>query len=330
MTRIGIADAGYASYAIEHEVAASIGASVEIRQCRSEDETIAFAGDADGVIVRQLPLTWRVIAGLRRCRVIGRYGSGVDNVDVDAATEHGIVVANVVGFGTDEVAEHAIALLLAAARRIVRHDRLVRAGAWDIGQADPIRRISGSTLGLVGFGAIGRAVHAKLRGFELRTLVFDPGLPDEVVRALGAEPVSLQHLLREADLISLHAPLALATRHLIDAAALRLVRPTAVIVNTARGGLIDTSALIAALDEGRLAAAGLDVYEEEPLPSDHPLRACERAILLDHAGWYSERSVQALQRGAIVAVVAVLAGRRPASIVNPEVYARGLRGSGQG
>lgn len=330
MMRIAIVDAGYASYAIERDVAASIGASVEIRQCHGEDETIAFAADADAVMVRQLPLPRRVIAALPRCRVIGRYGTGVDNVDLAAATERGIVVTNVVGFGTDEVAEHAIALLLAAARHIVRHDRLVRAGAWDIGQSHPIGRISGSTLGLIGFGAIGRAVHTKLRGFELRTLVFDPGLPDAAVQTLGAEPVTLERVLREADLISLHAPLTPATRHLIDAAALRLVKPSAVLVNTARGGLIDTTALVAALEEGRLAGAGLDVYEEEPLPGDHPLRACEQAILLDHAGWYSERSVQTLQRGAIEAVVAVLAGRRPASVVNPEVYAPWQRGSGEG
>jgi len=328
--RIAIIDGGYASYAMEREIATGVGARVEVRQCRGEQDIIEFARDADAIIARQGLVTADVIEALERCRIIVRYGTGVDNVDVGAATAHGIVVANVVGFGTHEVAEHAIALLLAGARRIVAHDRAVRDGAWDIGPADPIHRIHGAVLGLVGFGAIGRAVHRKLRGFELATLVHDPFVLEKDVRAGGAEPVTLQKLLRQSDLISLHAPAAAASHHLIDAEALRLVKPSAVLVNTARGALVDTDALLEALDEGRLAAAGLDVHEEEPLPADHPIRGCERAILLDHAGWYSEESTEALQHGAIQAVVAVLRNERPVSVVNPEVYERGLRGSAEG
>lgn len=328
--RIAIVDGGYASYAREEAGAAATGARLELRPCREPDEVVAFAADADAILARQAPLGRSVIERLERCRVIARYGTGVDNVDLAAATERGIVVANVVGFGTHEVAEHAIALLLAGARRIVSHDRAVRAGAWDIGSADPIHRISGSCLGLVGFGAIGRAVARKLVGFELRTLVHDPFLEPGAIRALGAEPVGLDELLAQADLISLHAPLTDATRHIIDARALALVKPSAVLVNTARGGLVDSAALAAALGDGRLAAAGLDVHEEEPLPADHVLRRCERAILLDHAGWYSEESTAALQQGAIDAVVAVLSGRRPASVVNPEVYGRGAEVDGLG
>lgn len=328
--RIAIVDTGYRSYDLEQQVAADIGANLDIRQCRDEADVISFARDADALIARQQPISRQVIAGLRRCRVIARYGTGVDNVDLAAATEHGIVVANVVGFGTNEVAEHAIALLLAGARRVVAHDRAVRAGAWDIGQADPIHRISGSTLGLVGFGAIARAVHRKLSGFELRTLVFDPHVGPEETQDLGARSVELEVLLQESDLISLHAPLNPATSHLIDAEALRLMQPSVVLVNTARGGLIDTRALLGALDAGGLAAVGLDVYEQEPLPLGHPLRAHERVMLLDHAGWYSEESTETLQRGAIEAVVAVLKGRRPASVVNPEVYDQGTRSSAEG
>ena len=327
---IAIVDGGYVSYEIEERGASSVGASIEMRQCHGEDDVAEFARDAVAVMARQSPLSRRVIERLEQCRVIARYGTGVDNVDLEAATEQGIVVANVVGFGTNEVAEHAIALLLAGARHIVNHDHAVREGAWDIGPADPIHRITGSTLGLVGFGAIARAVHAKLRGFELRTLVHDPFVDPAEVHALGAQAVELDVLLREADLVSLHAPLTDATHRLIDARALALVKSSVVLVNTARGGLIDTDALVDALDEGRIAAAGLDVYEEEPLPAEHPLRDCERAILLDHAEWYSEESTETLQRGAIDAVVAVLEGRRPVSVVNPDVYARGLRGSGEG
>lgn len=328
--RIAIVDGGYRSYEIETHGAAAVGASIDVRRCRDEEEVAEFARDAVAVMARQSLLSRRVIERLERCRVIARYGTGVDNVDVDAATERGIVVANVVGFGTHEVAEHAVALLLAGARRIVSHDRAVRAGAWDIGPADPIGRITGSTLGLVGFGAIARAVQRKLSGFELRTLVYDPFVEDALVHAAGARPVGLDELLRESDLVSLHAPLDRSTHHLLDARALALLKPGAVLVNTARGGLIDTIALVAALEEGRIAAAGLDVHEEEPLPPGHPIRSCERAILLDHAGWYSEASTLALQQGAIDAVVAVLRDQRPASVVNPEVYAQGLRSTGSG
>ncbi len=322
MMRVAIADAGYLSYDVERRVAASIGAGLEVRQCATEDDVLDLAVDADGLIVRMQPVTPRVLDGLTRCRVIARYGTGYDTVDVAAATERGIVVANVVGFGVHEVAEHAIALLLAGARRVVAHDRAIRAGAWDIAQADPIHRITGSTLGLVGYGRIARAVQAKLAGFQVRTLVYDPFVAPEEVRANSAEPVDLATLLANSDLISLHAPLTPETRHIIDGEALRLVRPTAVLVNTARGGLVDTAALLEALDEGRLASAGLDVHEAEPLPPHDPVRAAGRAIILDHAGWYSEESIEALQQGAIEAVAAVLTGRRPASVVNPEVYAR--------
>lgn len=319
--RIAIADAGYAAYDIEQRVSESIGARLEVRQCVTEDDVLALAEDADGLVVRLQPITPRVIGGLDRCRVIARYGTGYDNVAVAAATERGIVVANVVGFGVNEVAEHAIALLLAGARRIVAHDRAIRTGAWDIGQRDPIHRISGSTLGLVGYGRIARAVQAKLAGFELRTLAYDPYVDAAEIRAHGAEPVDLPTLLREADLISIHAPLTAETRHLIDRAALALVKPTAVLVNTGRGSLVDTTAVVDALEEGRLAAAGLDVLETEPPTADDPIRRAERAIVLDHAGWYSEESIRTLQQGAIDAVAAVLTGRRPASVVNPEVYA---------
>ena len=325
MLHIAIADTGYASYDIEQEHAERIGASLVIRQCRSEDEVIELARDAHGLMVRNRPVTRRVIRELERCLVIVRYGIGVDNIDLAAATEHGIVVANVAGFGTHEVAEHAIALLLACARRILIHDRAVREGAWDIAAAEPVHRVTGSTLGLVGYGANARAVHDKLAGFGLRTMAYDPYVAADEVRARGAEPVELETLLREADLISLHAVLTPQSRHMIDAAALALVKPTAVLVNTARGALVDTPALIAALQEGRLAAAGLDVHEEEPLPRKHPIRTVERTILVDHAGWYSEESMTALHRGAIEAVAAVLSGERPASVVNPEVYDRGIR-----
>jgi D-3-phosphoglycerate dehydrogenase / 2-oxoglutarate reductase len=320
--KIAIADASFSDYETERGVADSIGARLDVSQCETEDDVIEFARESDAVIVRPQPITARVIRSLTRCRVIARYGTGYDTVNVAAATENGIVVTNVVDFGVNEVAEHAIALLLAGARRIVAHERLVRAGAWDIAQKDPIHRITGGTLGLVGYGHIARAVQEKLSGFRVRTLAYDPFVPADEVRANGAEPVDLPTLLREADLISLHAPLTDETRHLIDRAALGLVKPTAVLANTARGGLVDTAALIEALDEGRLAAAGLDVHEVEPLPADHPIRSAERAIVLDHAGWYSEESIQALQRGAIEAVAAVLTGWRPASVVNPDVYAR--------
>ncbi|MBI3946381.1 MAG: C-terminal binding protein [Armatimonadetes bacterium] len=319
MCQVVITDAGYASYNLEKGVVESIGGALEIRQCVTEDDVIALAKGADGIIVRLQPITSRVIDALERCRVIARYGTGVDNVDVAAATARGIVVANVVNFGVHEVAEHAIALLFSCIRKTVSHDKRIRAGEWDIAQRDPIARIQGKTLGLVGIGAIGRQVVSKLRGFELRVVAYDPYATPEAARELGVELADLDTLLSRSDYVTVHAPLTPETRHIIGRETLAKMKPSAILVNTSRGGLVDTEALYEALKNGKINSAGLDVHETEPPPAHYPVYELDNVVVSDHAAWYSEESIRTLQRSAAVAVAAVLSGGWPVSVVNPEV-----------
>lgn len=319
MYKVVITDSGYRHYDIERELVESIGGKLTVQGCETEEDVIALAHDADGMIIRLQPTTRKVIEKLEKCRVIARYGTGVDNVDIDAATDHGIVVANVVDFGNDEVAENAIALLMSCVRKTTSHDRMIRRGVWDIGQRDPIFRMQGKTLGLIGFGKIARAVARKLSGFDLRVLAYDPYCKAEVACEAGAELVDVATLMREADFVSVHAPLTPETRHIVNAETLALMKPTAILVNTARGGLVDTEALYSALKNGVINSAGIDVHETEPVPSDYCMFELENVVISDHAGWYSEDSIANLQRGAAEAVVAVLTGGRPKSVVNPKV-----------
>ena len=317
--RVVITDSGYKHYNIERELIESIGGELEIRHCVTEEDVIALAKDADGVIVRLQPFSAKVIENLRRCQVAARYGVGVDNIDIAAATRKGIIVVNVVDYAVNEVAEHTLALLLSCVRKITSHDKKIRAGAWDIGLRDPIYRIKGKTLGLVGLGRIAQALVKKVKGFELRILAYDPFLSEEVAKKLRVELVELDTLLEESDYISLHAMLNEKTKHLINERRLRKMKPNAILVNTSRGGLVDTKALYRALKEGWINSAGIDVHEEEPVPKDYCLFELDNAVISDHAAWYSEESIEELQRGAAEAVAAVLCGRWPKSVVNPEV-----------
>jgi D-3-phosphoglycerate dehydrogenase / 2-oxoglutarate reductase len=313
--RVVITDCDHGT--VEPELSVLEGhAEVSVNQCQDAAGLVRLCRDADGVITQYGAFTAEVIRALTRCRVIARYGVGVDTIDLDAATARDIVVANVPDYGTDEVSSHAAALILALLRQIVRYDRAVRDGRWDFRAGAPIARMRGLTLGIVGFGRIGRMVAEKLRPFGLNCLATDPYLtafPDWV------EPVPLETLLERADVVSLHCPLTAETRHLLGEARLRRMKPTAILVNTARGAVVDTAALARALREGWIAGAGLDVLEQEPLPPGHPLTTMDRVLLTPHAAFYSEGSILELKRRVARAVLDVLQGRRPASVVNPEV-----------
>lgn len=317
--RVVVTDLGYPTYEHEKRVLEPAGAKLELAECRSEDEVIKACKGANGILNRAAPMSARVVTTLDKCKVIARYGVGVDNVDLDAATSMGIVVANVPDYCNDEVSTQAVALILSLTRRLVSHDKAVRNGAWDIGSAEPIYRTAGQTLGLVGLGRIARAVARKMQGFRMRIIAHDPYVSEEAAAKVGVELVDLDTLLSTADLISIHAPLMDATRKMIDADALAKMKPTAYLVNTSRGGLIDQTALVEALKDARIAGAGLDVYEVEPLEPDSPLKDLDNVILTDHAGWYSEDSIIELQTRAAKAVAAVLSGERPESVVNPDV-----------
>ena len=292
-----------------------------------EDDLIRAAQDADALLVStREAVTRRVLESIPRVKVISRYGVGLDNVDLDAAADAGIVVTHYPGYCTAEVADHAAAMILALNRRIVEQDRSLREGAWvEHGPATrrilrgPVEPLREQTLGIVGFGRIGQAVAARMKPFNLTILAADPYVDPEVVAAAGVEPVSLPDLLGRADIVTIHTPLTPETRGLINAAALALMKPTAALVNTARGPIIDLPALARALGEGRLAGAALDVVDPEPLPADAPFYQMPNVILTPHSAYYSERSVDVVRRETLLEALQVLRGKRPRTVANPAV-----------
>jgi D-3-phosphoglycerate dehydrogenase len=307
-------DDGYFSYDQEQSLLGAMNARFELRPCGgSESAALQAVRGADIVLVRESPVSRRVIAAMDRCKGVVRYGIGVDNIDLAAARERQIVVANVPDYGIDEVSTHAVALLLAVARQVLSRDRHVREGRWNAARDQPMYRLRGRALGLIGYGRIARQVHEKLAGFGFdRVLVHDPAadLPSDVQAA------TVDEICAQSDVISLHAPFTPATRHLINDQRLALMRPTAILVNTARGGLVDLDALHRALAERRLLGAGLDVFEQEPVDSAHPVFGLKNVVVSDHIGWYSEEAMRDLQRKAAEEVVRILNGDAPKHWLN--------------
>lgn len=278
--------------------------------------------DVEALLVTLQPVGADVLRAMPRCRIVSRAGTGVDLIDIEAASRMGIWVANVPDYSVDEVSSHAIGLLLSYARRIPALLELARTGGWDGRGAGPIRRLREQTLGVLGFGRIGKAVAGKAKGLGMRVLACDQYVPEEAMAALGVEAVSWETLLRRSDFISLHVPLTPETRRVVDRAALELVKPGAVLINTARGPLVDEAALLEAVRGGRMGGAALDVLEEEPPPRDHPFFAEERIWVTPHAAWYSEEAAEDMIRLACENVSQVLKGERPLFPVNSP---RGLR-----
>lgn len=293
----------------------------------NEDELIQIGQEADAILAStREAITRRVLENIPRVKVIARYGVGLDNVDLDAAADVGIVVTHFPGYCTAEVADHALAMILALNRRIVEQDRALREGAWiEHGPATrtilrgPIEPLREQTLGIVGFGRIGQAVCARARPFGLTILTADPYVDPGVPAAADVELVSLEELLRCSDIVTIHTPLTPETRGLIDAAALARMKPAAVIVNTARGQIIDLPALAAALEQGTIAGAALDVVDPEPLPADAPFYRMPNVILTPHSAYYSEKSVDVVRRETLLEALQVLRGKRPRTVANPAV-----------
>jgi len=310
---------GYADTSIQKSVVTGGGGVFLDTDGLSLEEALRHAEDSDAILVRWLRVDRDFIRRLRRCRIILRYGVGTDNVDVEAATEARIMVGHAPGYCLEEVAHHALALLLAGVRNVVQTHLKMVAGGWDANPPYPLHRMTGRTLGLVGFGNIGQSVARKLAGWDLRLLASDPFVEPERALELNVSLVDLETLCRESDYISLHVPLLPETRHLIGAREIAWMRPGVVLVNTSRGPVVDESVLVAALEGGRLAAVGLDVYEAEPLAADSFLRGHPRVVLTDHAAWYSEESVEELQRTLAEEAVRVCRGGLPRSLANPEV-----------
>ncbi len=319
---VAVTDSVFPSLEPEQRVLAPLGVELRPGQCRSEEEIIELTRGVDAVLNCYAKMTARVIEKLNRCKIIARYGIGVDNVDLVAATRAGILVTNVPDYCIDEVSDHALALLLALARHIVLADGAVREGRWDVVAHTGIRRLHGQTLGLLGFGKIARALAAKAKPLGMRLLIYDPYVDSEVTSGYGAEVVDFESLLGESDVISIHVPLSPQTRGLIGKSELARMKPTAFLINTSRGGIVDEQALAEALKAGRIGGAALDVLSVEPPPLDHPLRKLPNVILTPHLAFYSRESVVELQTKAAEEVARALKGEPPRSPVNPEVLAR--------
>ena len=298
------------------EVLAPLSVEIRISASVAAADVLAVARQADAVINTYAQLPAELIERFERCRIIARTGIGIDTVDLAAATARGIVVTNVPEYCEDEVSDHAMALMLALARNVTRGNSSVHGGDWDLAAVKPIHRLRGRTVGLVGFGKTARLVARKAQGFGLDVLAYDPYVGPTAVTALGVELVSLKELLARSDFVSVHAPLTPGTRHMIGAEALAMMRPGAVVVNTARGGLVDVAALAEALDSGAIAGAGLDVLPDEPPAADLPLYGRPNVILTPHTAFYSEESVLDLQVKAAQQVALVLSGRDPVYPVN--------------
>ena len=306
------------------ETLAKEGIELIVAECKTARELAQHARAADVVWLfgGSRILTARSLALIPRCWGIIRTGSGTDNVPVEEATRRGIVVANTPGAVSDGASDHLVGLLFAVVRRITALDRAVRAGQWDHALAPPLNSVQGRTLGLIGFGHIARDVRRKLAGFEMRVVAYDPYVDPDTMASQGVHAVGLDALLSESDFVSLHCPLTKETRHLIGERELRVMKPSAVLLNSSRGALVDESALVRALAEGWIAAAGLDVVEREPPAADSPLLKLENVVITPHAAGLSANGVEARWQLSIETVIALAHRRWPASCVNREVRPR--------
>ena len=300
-----ITDCDHPSTEIERAMVEAAGFRLEVADCRTAADVIAAGttSAAAGLIVQYAPITGEVLRALPACRVVGRYGVGLDTIDLETAASLHIRVVNVPDYCTDEVADHALGLILALTRGIVPLDRGVQAGIWDFRLAGRVRRPSSQQVGVVGLGRIGSAFARRARALGYTVVGSDPRGP----RASDVQVVELDDLLATSDIVSIHAPLDASTRHLINARTLALMRPTAILVNTSRGGLVDHDALVDALRSSRLAGAALDVLEHEPIPADDPLIGLPNVVLTPHAAFYSEESLVEMKQKVTQRVLALLA-----------------------
>jgi D-3-phosphoglycerate dehydrogenase len=288
-----------------------------------EDELIDQTRDADAMVVAASPITRNVMGALEGLKTVVRTGVGYDVIDVPAATELGVIVVNIPDLWVREVANHALGLLLAWNRKIITLDRHVHAGTWSSGVPGGAGSLHGETVGIVGLGNIGSAFARRIAAFEITVIACDPYVDDAHFAKLGVERVSLEALAERSDYISVHTLLNAETRHLIGDAFFRRTKPTALLINTSRGPVVDEAALLRALQDKRLAGAALDVWEQEPIKADNPLLAMDNVIATPHAAFFSTAAVAQVPRRCGEEIARVLMGQRPLNVVNPEVYAPG-------
>jgi D-3-phosphoglycerate dehydrogenase len=308
---IAVTDSPFPSLDPAKAALARVDPELRMAQSASAEDILAVARDADAILVTYAKLPGELLRQLTRCRAIGRFGLGVDNIDIPAAAALGISVNYVPDYCMQEVSDHAMALLLATARKVPLSDKLVQSGRWEVPPIVPIHRLSGRVLGLVGFGNIPRALAPKARAFGLRVVTHDPYVSPDVLSAAGVDGVSFDRLLEMSDFVSIHAPLMPTTRGLFNADVFHKMKKGAVLINTARGPLVDEAALIAALDTGQLGGAALDVVTTEPLTKDSKLLGRDNVILTPHTAFYSVEALEELQTKCAADVARVLSGEQP-------------------
>jgi D-3-phosphoglycerate dehydrogenase / 2-oxoglutarate reductase len=323
--KVVLTDYVWASLDVERETLEGLAELVPL-QTKKPEEFLAQAADCDALLNTYAgPITAEVMARMPKCRIIARYGIGVDTIDLDAATQAGIIVTNNPTYCIEEVAEHTMALLLGCARKVAVYDRVVRGGRWELPPGKPMFRLSGQTLGLVGFGNIARQVAVRAAAFGMRVLFADPFVQDAEFNVPGKK-MALHEMLGESDFVSLHPPLTAKTRKMIDDDAFAHMKPTAFLINCSRGPIVDTDALVRALDAMTIAGCALDTTDPEPLPDPHPLRGRENVIVTPHVAWYSEQALIGLQAGAPSEVRRVLSGEWPINVVNRAVKRKNRAG----
>jgi D-3-phosphoglycerate dehydrogenase len=317
--RVLITDYAWPTLAVERAILAAVDAELLVAQTGEEAEFIQLAPQADAILTCWKRVTAAVLEAAPRCQLVSRYGIGLDNIAVDRATDLGILVTNVPDFCLDEVSDHVMALLLTLARRVTRFANQTRAGVWSQKTGQGMPRLRGQTLGLIGYGNLARAVTPKALGFGLKIMAYTPRLAPDALAPFGVATNDLDFLLRKADYVSIHAPLTPATRGMIDARALHQMKPTAFLINTARGAIIDEDALLMALQEHWIAGAALDVLTQEPPRPDHPLLALENVLVTPHTAFYSEAATIELAQKAAAHVAQLLRGEVPTNLINPTV-----------
>lgn len=327
---IAITDWTFPDLSLEEAILEQAGCRVVARQCKTEAELIALVADSDAVITQFARINSSVIAAMNKARAIVRYGIGVDNVDLDAARAHLIPVSNIPDYCIDEVADHTLAFILGLTRQVVTHTADLRAGHWRLAvPVSEMKALRDLTVGVIGFGRIGREVVRRLLPFKCRVFVHDPVVSPGTITAAGASAAALEQVLSGSDVVTLHCPSTAETRQIIGPATLAKMKRGALLINVARGDLVDTAALVSALQSGQLAAAALDVFDPEPLPSDHPLRSLPNVIIAPHIASVSPAAVKKLREGAATRAVIAARGELPPNVVNGVTSPRLFTATGQ-
>ena len=323
--KVVLTDYVWESLDVEKKILGGLAEIVPM-QTKKPEEFLAQAADCDALLNTYAgPITGDAMAKMPKCKIIARYGIGVDTIDLEAATRAGIIVTNNPTYCVEEVAEHTLALLLDSARKVAFYDRQVRAGTWAVPPGKPLYRLVGRTLGLVGFGNIARHVAVRAAAFGMQVLYADPFVKEGQFSEPGKK-VELNELFKESDFVSVHPPLTPQTRGMINDDAFSKMKPGAILINCSRGPVVDTAALVRALDAKKIAGCALDTTDPEPLPNPHPLRGRENVIINPHVAWYSETAMVGLQAGAPGEVRRVLSGEWPVNVVNKAVKGKSRAG----